>query len=132
MSEEKSNPTPGSAESWHEVGQQFKALGESLAAALRTAWENEETQQHLRAMQAGVESMVTEVGQAMQQVATSPEGQQVRAEVEKAAVNAREAARQSIDEARPQLVSALQQVNAELQKLLERLQGHPPERPPEG
>lgn len=132
MSEEKPNPAPGSAESWHEVGQQFKALGESLAAALRTAWENEETQQHLRAMQAGVESMVTEVGQAMQQVATSPEGQQVRAEVEKAAVNAREAARQSLDEARPQLVSALQQVNAELQKLLERLQGHPPERPPEG
>jgi hypothetical protein len=49
-------------EGWQEVGRQFQALGESLAAAMRTAWEKEENRKRLEEMQTGLESMVSDVG----------------------------------------------------------------------
>jgi hypothetical protein len=52
-------------DAWRQVGKQFQALGESLAAAFRAAWEDEENRQHVREMQAGLEKMVNEVGQAI-------------------------------------------------------------------
>ena len=38
-------------EAWSEVGKQFQSLGESLAKAFRTAWEDEENRQHQRTQQ---------------------------------------------------------------------------------
>jgi hypothetical protein len=109
-------------ESWREVGRQFEALGESLARAFRAAWESEETRQHLESMKAGLEAMVDQVGQAIKETSASPEAEQVRQEVEKAAESARVAGEKALQEARPHLVSALGQVNAELQKVISRLE----------
>jgi len=108
-------------ESWHEVGRQFKALGESLATAFRTAWESEENRQHLESMKTGLEAMVNQVGQAIQEASASPQGQKVRVEVERAAESARAAGAQALQDARPHLLSALRQVNVELQKVINRL-----------
>ena len=80
---EQSSPT--SNETWQEVGQQFRALGESLATAVRAALENEETRRHMQELQTGLKAMINEVDQAVRDVAASPEGQRVRTEVEKAA-----------------------------------------------
>ena len=52
-------------DAWREVGWQFQVLGESLAQAFRTAWEDEENRQHLQDMQAGLEKMISEIGQAL-------------------------------------------------------------------
>lgn len=109
-------------ESWREVGRQFKALGESLAKAFRTAWESEENRQHLEDMKVGLEAMVDQVGQAIKETTVSPEAQQARREVEKAAESARVAGEKALQEARPHLISALGQVNAELQKVITRLE----------
>ena len=110
------------AEPWREVGRQFQALGESLARAFRVAWEDEENRQHLQDMQAGLEAMVNRVGQALKEAGAAPDGQKMRREAEKAAQSARVAGKQTLQDARPRLLSALRQVNVELQKIISRLE----------
>jgi len=111
-----------SAGAWREVGQQFQALGESLARAVRAAWESEENRVHVQDMRAGLQALVDEVGQAISEASASPEGQRVRQEVEKAAASARVAGEQALQEARPHLLAGLRQVNTELEKMLRRLE----------
>ena len=109
-------------EAWREVGRQFQALGESLAEAFRTAWEDEENRQHLQDMQAGLEKMISEIGQALKETSQSSEGQQVRQKAKKAAESARAAGKQAWQDARPHLASALRQITTELQELASRLE----------
>jgi len=103
-------------ESWREVGEQFKTMGESLANAFRTAWESEETRQHLESMRSGLKAMVDQVDEAIKEASTSPEGEKVRQEMEKAAESARAASEKALDEARPHILSAVRQINDELQR----------------
>ena len=121
MTDEHTTDEHTTEESWREVGRQFQTLGESLATALRTAWESEENRQHLEGMKNGLESMVDQVGQAVRDASDSPEGQKVRGEVERAAQSARTAGEKAVQDARPHLLSALNQVNAELQKIISRM-----------
>lgn len=109
-------------EAWREVGRQFQTLGESLAQAFRAAWEDEENRQHLQDVQAGLEAMAREIGQAVEEANASPEGQKVRGEAEKAVESARAAGAQAWQEARPHLISALRQASDELQKMVSRLE----------
>lgn len=108
-------------ESWQDVGKQFQELGESLAQAFRTAWENEENQRRLQEMRTGLESMVREVGQAIDDTASSPQGQKIREEAGRTVEALRSAGEQTAQELRPQLINALQQLNSELQNLIERM-----------
>jgi hypothetical protein len=119
------NPTqtgPAAQSSWQDVGQQLQELGDSLASAFRTAWENEENQRRLQEMRTGLESMVREVGKAIDDTASSPQGQHFRQEAEKTYDKVRVASEQTVQEVRPQLINALQQLNAELQKLVDRME----------
>jgi hypothetical protein len=109
-------------EAWREAGRQFQALGESLAEAFRTAWEDEENRQHLQGMQAGLEKMVNEIGQAIKEAGASPEGQKAHEEAKKAAESARAAGSKTWQAARPHVVSALRQVDAELQKIISQME----------
>jgi adenylate cyclase len=127
MTEEQTNqqtePAPESfGDAWREVGQQFQTLGESLAAAFRATWEDEETRQHLQGMQDGLEAMVKDIGQAIKEATASPEAQKVRGEFEKAAESIQSAGQQTLQEAQPRLLSALHQVNEELRKMISRLE----------
>ncbi len=121
------NPETGqekssSSDPWREVGQQFEALGQSLAAAFRTAVNNEENRRRMHQMQDGLESMVTEVNRAIHETVDSPQGQQVRNDVERTAENLRSATEQAVQEVRPQLLTALKQATQELEKLVERME----------
>jgi hypothetical protein len=108
-------------EAWREVGRQFQTLGESLAEAFRTAWESEENRRHVQNMQDGLEAMVDHVGRAIKEAGASPEGEKIRGEAARAAESLRAAGEQTWQEARPHLLSALTQINAELQKMIARL-----------
>jgi hypothetical protein len=114
-------PASPSSDSWQEVGRQFQSLGESLAAALRAAWEKEENRARLQELQTGLGTLVDQVGQAVQETIESPQGQQAKDEAKKAADSFQTAFEQTSQEVRPQLVNALQQVNTELQNLITRL-----------
>jgi hypothetical protein len=109
MSEEK-QPN----EAWRQVGQQFQSLGESLAEALRVAWEDEENRRHVQEMRAGLEKMVHEVGQAIHEASESPEAK-------KAARSAKAAGAKAWRDARPHVVSALRSADAELQKIISQM-----------
>jgi uncharacterized coiled-coil protein SlyX len=113
-------------EAWREVGRQFQTLGESLAEAVRTAWENEETRRHVQNMQDGLEAMAAKVDQAIKEAGTSPQAQKLRGEAEKAAESLREAGEQTWQEVQPHLLSALNQINAQLEKMIGRLKGEEP------
>lgn len=112
-------------EAWREVGRQFEALGESLSKAFRAAWEDEQTQQHVRSMQDGLEKMVDRVDRAVKEAGESEQGKRLRTEAEKTAESLRKAGEQTWQETRPQLISALTTVNAELQRLIESLEEKP-------
>ncbi len=112
----------GTADSWREVGQQFQALGASLAEALRAAWQSEENRRHLQQMQSGLEAMVNEIGSALQDSTHSPQAQQARSEAARTADTMRQAGEQTFQEIRPQLINALHAVNEELRKLTNRME----------
>jgi len=117
---DQAQPTPGDA--WRDVGKQFEALGQSLATAFRAVRESEETRKHTQAMQSGLETMVKEVSQAIQETAASPDGQKARAEARKAAESLRAAGAHTWQEARPHLASTLRQLSADLQKMIVQLE----------
>jgi ElaB/YqjD/DUF883 family membrane-anchored ribosome-binding protein len=115
---------------WQEVGRQFQVLGESLAQAMRTAWENEETQRRVQEMRTGLESMVQDVNKAIEDSASSPQAQKVREEAGRTVESLRSAGEKTAQEVRPQLIEALQQLNNELQKFVNRMER--PAAPPPG
>ena len=110
-------------DTWREMGRQFQALGENLAAAFRAAWEDENNRQQLREVQAGLEAAANRIGQAIDEAAMSPEGQRVRQEVNKAAHSAHAAGKQAWQDARPHVASALRQMIAELEKMASHMEG---------
>jgi len=110
------------SDAWSEVGKQFEALGKSLAAALRAAWESEETRRRARNLQTSLETMVNEIGAALQEAANSPEGQQARQEVQKTAQSLHAVGRQTWQETQPHLVSALRRVSDGLQKVISQME----------
>ena len=116
-------------DAWREVGQQFHTLGVSLAAAFRAAVDSEESRRHLKNLQTGLEDMATELGTVINEAAASVPARDLRVKAEKAATTARFATEDALQEARPQILSALRQVNAELQRIIERAEAKKPEPP---
>jgi 1,2-diacylglycerol 3-alpha-glucosyltransferase len=49
------------AETWREIGNQIRSLGESLSAAFSISREEEETRRHLQDMRSGLEEMIKEI-----------------------------------------------------------------------
>ena len=113
--------TSGS-QSWEDVGRQFQTLGESIGAAFRSAWGKEETRQSFQKMQTGLEGMVTEIRQAMQETFNAEDVGQLKTDVRKTVGDIAGQGKQTFHEVRPHLVGALQQVNQELQKLIDRME----------
>ena len=124
--DKSSQAQQSSTESWHEVGQQFKALGISLAAAFRVGWEDEGNRRHMKAMKEGLETMASEINQAIKQAAATQEAQHVREHAQQAAESARVAGEKAFQEGRPHLLAALRQVDAELRKMIANLEEEQP------
>ena len=102
---------------WQQVGEQLETLGESLAAVFRAAWQRSKDRQDLEQMQSGLESMVQRIGQAVDEAGASAREEGVAEKIEKTAEAFHQAGAQTWEEAKPQLLAALDQVNAELKHL---------------
>ncbi len=111
-----------SQDPWQEVGRQFQQMGDSLAAAVRTAWNDEENRRKVAEMKAGLEAMVKEVGSAIEDTTNTPEGQRVKEGMHRTAENLVNAGEQTVQELRPHLLNALQQLNNELDKFVNRIE----------
>ncbi len=122
MSDQTNVPPQGDQQdAWDEVGRQFQALGASLAQAVRTAWNDEENRRRVQEMQSGLESMVREVGDAINDTASSPEGQKLQQDAKRAAEDLVDAGEKTVQEVRPHLMRALEQLNDEMTRLVDRL-----------
>jgi hypothetical protein len=106
---------------WAEVGQHFARLGENIAAAFTTAWKDEGTQGFMQQMREGLEKMAGAIAGAVDNAAHSPEGQKFRQEAEKAVASAATAGKQTVETMRPQLLSALEQLNVKIREMLDRM-----------
>ena len=105
-------------EAWQEVGQRFQALGESLAAAFKSTWENEETQAQWEKVKADVEAAANEFGRAAKETAATEEAQKAKAEAYKTAAAAQQAGQEVMNEVKPHLLTAFQKIRAELDQVI--------------
>ncbi|MBN1373608.1 MAG: hypothetical protein JW987_16845 [Anaerolineaceae bacterium] len=123
MSEEQQQQSQQEQDStganWREVGEQFERLGQSLADALRATFSEAEQSGQWERVRTGMESVAREVGQAVEDTAKSPKAQELKVEAQKTVDQLRTAGEQAVQEARPQMASALRQMNVELQKLID-------------
>jgi hypothetical protein len=123
MAEEKGpEEAKRSSEAWREVGRSFEALGENLSHALRTAWEDESTQEAMEEMRAGLQSMARSVADAVDDTMESPEGQKFREDAERFAQSAREAGEQAASEARPHIAAAMKTIQDGLASAIQQLE----------
>ncbi len=116
---------------WAEVGQHFARLGESIAAAFTTAWKDEGTRRFMQQLREGLEKMAGAIAKAVDDAAHSQEGQKFRQEAEKAASSAYTAGKQTVENLRPQVLSALEQLNIKMHELLDRMHDAQSTTPPE-
>jgi ElaB/YqjD/DUF883 family membrane-anchored ribosome-binding protein len=114
---------PNSKAAWEEVGRQFETLGKSIAGAFGAAWQDPNNRAELEKVKASIKQMADDVENAVSQAASSDRGQQIKADVEKAAQSLAESARETFDEVKPQVTSALKQAGDELTKLVNRFEG---------
>ena len=127
---EEATQTPPAQDPWAEVGQHFARLGENIAAAFNTTWKDEGTQEFMQQMRQGLEKMAGAIAGAVDNAAHSPEGQKFRQEAEKAVASAATAGKQTMENVRPQLLSALEQLNIKIRELLDRTSQGQPKTPP--
>jgi len=119
----KTPPAPNSKEAWEEVGKQFEALGKSISTAFSTAWEDPNNRAELEKIKASIKQMADDVEDAVNKAALSEKGQQIKADVEKAAQSLAESVRETYDETKPQVVSALKQASDKLTDLVNKFEG---------
>jgi hypothetical protein len=113
--------TQASKDAWHEVGERFEALGASLRSAFQTAWEDESNQAAVRQIESGLRTVARSIADAVDEAAISPEGQQVRVEVEQAAEEVRAVGEQAAEEARPHVAAAMASLRDGLQAVIDQL-----------
>jgi hypothetical protein len=119
-------PTAQNNDQWREVGMQFQTLGETLAKAVRTAWNDEGNRKRVQEMKSGLEAMLKDLGKAMDETAKSPQMQQVKSEAQRAAESFRLASEKTAQDMRPHILSALRQLNEELGKMVKRMEQDKP------
>jgi hypothetical protein len=83
-------------------------------------------------MQTSLENLVEGISQTVKAEIASPEMQRAKEEAEKAAQSVRAAGQQALEEARPHLLSALQQLRDEVDRMIGGLEKEeqPPSPPP--
>lgn len=94
---------------------EFEQLGQNLKAALKTAWESEESRKLQAELKTGLAALEVGLRQAAQEVTTGETGQRLKAEVED--LGQRVKSGQVESQLRQDLVSALRTVNSHLQKM---------------
>lgn len=129
MSDQEPRKETNMNDAWQEVGKQFQRLGESLAAAFQTSMEDETTRQNMKDLQDGLESAVQGIRGTVQKGVNELESRKFGEQARQAADSLINAGEQTVDEMRPHLLSALQQLNRELDRLIENMQSKPGEPP---
>jgi HD-GYP domain-containing protein (c-di-GMP phosphodiesterase class II) len=116
-------PSDGSASeedvSKENLTEEFRILGKNLSEALRTAWEHPERKRIQDEIVSGLNELGATFKNEVDNFSQGPSGQQIKADVEEIGERIRDPQMQT--RVQQELLSALQSVNAELRKAIERL-----------
>jgi hypothetical protein len=93
---------------------EFRQLGNNLAAAARSAWQSEESQKLRNEIKVGLAALEAGLRQASAEVTSGETGQRIKSEVED--FSARVRSGQVESQLRSDLLAALRKVNSELEK----------------
>ncbi len=98
---------------WEDVAHELEALGKSLEAAVQAVWQRREN----RELRDSLESMAQEVNRAIEESVATPEAQQAREQLSRVSESVRVAVERSTQELRPEVLSVLRQINADLRRV---------------
>lgn len=127
MSDQEPRKDSDINEAWQEVGKQFQKLGESLTAAFQTTVNDDSTRQSMKDLQDGLESAVQGIRGTVQKGVSELEGRNFGEQARQAADSLKNAGEQTVEEVRPHLLSALEQLNHELERWIQNMHGKPGE-----
>lgn len=127
MSDQQPRKDSDMNDAWQEVGKQFQKLGESLAAAFQTTVNDESTRQSMKDLQDGLESAVQGIRGTVQKGVSELEQNNFGEQARQAADSLKNAGEQTVEEVRPHLLSALEQLNRELERWIQNMHGKPGE-----
>ena len=96
---------------------EFRNLGENLVEILRTAWDAPERRRFQEELEHGFNELGATIRREAEHFASSPGGQQLKAEVQDFSERVRSGEVQT--KAREELLNALQLANTELQKVIQ-------------
>ncbi len=133
MSDQEPRKETESNAAWQEVGRQFQRLGESLAAAFQTAVNDETSRKNMKDLQDGLERAVQGIRGTVQKGVSELESKNFGEQARQAADSLIDAGEQTVEEVKPHLLSALEQLNRELDRMVRSLQskpGSPPSQAP--
>lgn len=122
--EQQTRSNPGDA--WADLGRQFSKLGESMAAAFTSSWQNEETQQHAQNIQTGLEGLARQFGESAEAFVQSVDAEKVQAEMEQAARAAQQTGQEAVNQTRPQVVAAFRSLREELDRIIHQMEENAP------
>lgn len=108
-----------STDSKTELSDEIRKLGENLAENLKAIWEHPETKQHREEIKEGLVQLGDTLSQAAREFSESPTGQKLQTGVDDLGEKIRSGEVES--KARQELLHALNTINAELEKVKERL-----------
>lgn len=98
--------------------QEFESLGKNLIGALRSAWEAPESKRLRDEMTSGLSDLGSSLKREADYLASHPATQQVKSDVEH--IGEKIKAPEAQAKVRRELIGALQTMNAELQKVIDR------------
>ncbi|MCG3209060.1 MAG: hypothetical protein FOGNACKC_02679 [Anaerolineae bacterium] len=116
----------GPADPWAEVGQQFRKLGDSLAAAFGATWQSDEARQYMHKMQSSLNDVASQLNEAVKSATDSEQGKKMQAEFEKAAKTAQSQGEEMVQQVRPHLLEAFRSIRQEIDRAISQIEKTPP------
>jgi hypothetical protein len=98
------------------LGDEFRNLGNNLKNIFQTAWESAERKKFQQEIEAGLDEIGKSLNQAVSEIKDSPAGQQFKEDARD--LHGRMRSGELESKARSELLSVLQQINSELQKVV--------------
>jgi hypothetical protein len=108
------------------IGDELRALGENLVAALREAWSSPERRKLQDEIETGLVELGSSLKNALNEFETSPTGQRMKADMEDFGERVRSGEVES--KVRSELLEVLRTVNMELEKVASRMEKEPADR----
>lgn len=114
MSEQPPEQTPEEGR----LSEEFRQLGKNLVEAIRSAWDSPERKRFQQELETGLQELGSSLRKEAHEISQSPTGQRIKSDVED--VTQRIKTGEAQQQVREDLLSALQTLNRELQKVVER------------